>query len=55
MLNLSQKFEHERARRTLLETEDPAQLRQIALMLLQAWTTQQETIAAMVKQGWLSR
>jgi hypothetical protein len=54
-VNLSRTFEHERARRTLLETEDPAQLRQIALMLLQAWTAQQETIEAMVNRGWLPK
>lgn len=53
-LNLSRQFERERARRTLLEATDPDQLRQIGLMLLAAWSAQQDTFEAMVHQGWLA-
>lgn len=54
-VNLSRQFEQERARRTLLETTDPDQLRQIGLMLLAAWNAQQDTIETLMHQGWLAR
>jgi hypothetical protein len=41
----------ERARRTLLEVTDPDQLRQIGLMLLAAWSAQQDTIETLMHQG----
>jgi hypothetical protein len=54
-VNLSRQFEHERARRTIEETTDPAKLRQIALTLLSAWQAHQETTEALIAQGWLQR
>ena len=54
-MNLSRQFEHERARRTIVETTDPAKLQQIALTLLSAWQAREETIDALVAQGWLNR
>jgi len=54
-VNLARQFEHERARRTIAETTDPAKLQQIALMLLAAWQAREDTIDALVDQGWLPR
>lgn len=53
-MSLAADFETERMRRTI-NAADADELRRIALMLLQAWSTQKATVAQLVEKGWLPK